>query len=124
PPKSTLQSRSKPESTWKTKRRAGQIAGRFSREANPERRLTEESQLGCRRLERLAGQIRPLADPGMATTNLEQRSDLLGENPLPGHARAPLRIIEPVPAQVSDASKYLLFAIWEMFLKPMLEQWR
>src|SRR5882724_3035578 len=36
----------------------------------------------------------------------------------------PLRIIEPVSAQMPDASKHLLFAIREMFLKPMLEQCR
>src|ERR1700751_1133353 len=67
---------------------------------------------------------RPLANAGMTTADFEERCDLFRENPSPGHARVPLRIIQPVPPQVPNASKPLLFGVWKMSLKPVLKQWR
>ena len=36
----------------------------------------------------------------------------------------PLRIVQPIPAQMPDAPQHLLFTIWKMFLQPVLEQGR
>src|SRR4026209_1507628 len=36
----------------------------------------------------------------------------------------PLRIVQPVSPQMPDPPQHFLFAVWKMFLQPMLEQWR
>ena len=60
----------------------------------------------------------------MTTTDFEERGDLLGKNSFSGHARVPLRIdLAGFPAYAGSA-EHLLFAVWKMFLQPMLEQRR
>src|SRR5919205_674082 len=61
---------------------------------------------------------------GAKSTYFKQGRDLLGENSFSRHACVPLRIIQPVTAQMPDPPQHFVFTIWKMFLQPMLEQWR
>src|SRR5262249_43571099 len=61
---------------------------------------------------------------GTTTTYFEQRRNLIGENSFSCHARVPLRIVQPVTPHMPDLPQYFLFAVREMFLQPVLEQWR
>ena len=67
------------------------------------------------------GKFGSFTEPGPATTNFKKRSDLLGKNTFPGHARVPLCVIQAISSQMPDAAQHLLFALWKMLFQPMFK---
>src|SRR4029077_11427741 len=64
-------------------------------------------------------------ETGATTTHLEHVLNLLGEDALSGLAFAPARIVEFLSAaSVTKPFQHFRFSLGEMFVKPMLKQWR
>src|SRR5207253_6075796 len=67
----------------------------------------------------------PFSETGAATTHLEHVLNLLGEDALAGLTFAPARIVEFFSASSCPNSfQYFRLSLGEMFIEPMLEQWR